>query len=509
MRKTITILNRFTTFIQSWRGKTGGLLLCFFILIFLSCKDDAAYIGLAKEPRLNTHYIDIPLNPSVLQYDGLLTRNTVGDLLTRVLVGKYNDPELGNMSTGGYLNITPPSQIPAISPTATFDSLTLQLKMDYYYYGATGFSFQHLKVHEILDTIYSTHGYYTTSKVNIAPKPLGETTFSVNTSEFDNALILNADRDTSNNKVFNVRIPIHGSLGDSLLYDLALNLELVKDVRRFMGKYKGLALVMSEGDKILGVNPVFSDPFPKRTDTKLSLYYTAGGVQSRTDFLLYYSNNITFGVTYPAISFSTITTDRSTTALNGIKGGTDFSPSDNRLYLQSGTALMTKFDLTNFYEFADTLSNIVFNSAELVTTTVSTQKPPKQVQMRMLNPNNDFRGLYIDTLVNGVVVRSVDPYLAKISRAISTSTGNSNSYVDIQADQGVKIGIIADPYEIDKIFITEFCQQIFYHKHDPRRVNTFALIPSELEFTKSVNPLILDRSVTLRLYYSKPVVKIQ
>ena len=264
-----------------------------------------------------------------------------------------------------------------------------------------------------------------------------------------------------------------------------------------------------EGEKIVGINPIFRNPFPKTTDTKLSLYYSQDGAHYRTDFLLYYSNNISFGLTYPAISFSTIKTDRSATALKGIEEDIDFTPSDNQLYLQSGTSLVTKLDLTNFYNFADTINHIVFNSAELVTSTVSTQRPPVKVQLRLLDSNNAFRGLYIDSLVKGVVVRSVDSYLSKISRALSPSSSTSNSTVDIQGDQGVQIGVISDPYEINKIFITEFCQQIFNHKHDARRVTAFVLMPSEFEFSKSVNAMILDPSLTLRIYYSTPVVKIQ
>ena len=508
MRRTITILNRFTTSIQSWRGKTGGLLLCFLIFLFLSCRDDAAYIGLEKVPRINTHFIDIPLNQSVIQVDGLLTRNSTGDALTRILIGKYNDPALGDMTASGYAHITPPIQIPTVPATATVDSLVLQLKLDYYYYGSANVSTQHLRVHEVLDTLYPNQGYYTTSKVNISLKPQGETTFKVSPNEFDVALALNSDADTSNNKVFNVRVPIHSSLGDSLLYDLALRPDLVKDAKRFMGKYKGLAILTSDAEKILGINPVFRTPLPKSTDTKLALYYSDGGVQHRTDFLLHNSNNST-GVTYPAISFSTITTDRSATALSGIKSGEEFIPSDNRAYLQSGTALITRVDLTNFYHFIDTLDHAVFNSAELLTSVISTKTPPFRVQMRLLDSNNGFRSLNIDTLVNGVVTRSVDPYLSKISRGIASSTTTTNPPVDVQAEQGVRINVIPDPYHLDKIFITEFCQQIYFHKHDARKVHAFALMPAESEASKAVNPMILDPPLTLRLYYSKPIIKIQ
>ena len=207
------------------------------------------------------------------------------------------------------------------------------------------------------------------------------------------------------------------------------------------------------------------------------------------------------------MSFSNITTDRSASALNGAQPFKEFVPPDNHFYVQSGTALVTKIDLTSFYNYVDTIENAVFNSAELVVTNTSQKKAPFFVQLRILDSTNHFRAPYIDSLVNDVIVNTLPPYLSKIPTAWFIATGSTS--IDVRGDQGSTIRVATDTYEIGKIFITEFCQQVYRHKHDKRRITTLALMPSESEFQKSVNGLVLDGNIKLRLYYSKPVIKIR
>ena len=414
------------------------------------------------------------------------------------------------MVARGYANIAPPITVGVVPSTAIFDSLVLQLKLDNYYYGNSDSTQQRIQIFEVLDTIKSSVGYYNNSTVSISSTLLGEAIFSVDPAAFDKALPFNSDRDTSNNVITNVRIKLQGPLGPDLLADLMSDPQtLVSDPDAFMGKYKGLAFVMSQGDKIVGIDPTFTSPLPKRKDTKLSLYYTDGATRSRADFLFYFANNFTYGKTYPAVSFTTITTDRNSTALSGIQSFKDFVPPDDHFYTQSGTALITKIDLTPFYNYVDTLENVVFNSAELVVTNTSKRKAPLNVQLRILDSTNHFRSPYIDSLLNDVITTTLSSYFTKIPTAWIIGTSTTSSSIDVRSDQGHTIPVVTDTYEVGKIFITEFCQQIFRHKRDKRRIKTLGLMPVESEFQKSVNGLVLDRNISLRLYYSKPVSKIR
>ena len=425
-------------------------------------------------------------------------------------MGRHNDLQFGNMEAKGFSNFAPPVVVGVVPSTATFDSLVLQLKLDNYYYGNSDSTQQQIQIFEVLDTIKSTVGYYSSSSVSISNTPLGEAKFSVNPADFDKALILNSGRDTSKRVITNVRIKLQGQLGANLLADLKSDPQtIIKNPEAFMGKYKGLAFKMAQGDKILGIDPTFTSPFPKGKDTKLSLYYTDGATRSRADFLFFFASNITYGITYPAISFSTITTDRNSTALSGIQGFKGFIPPDDHFYVQSGTALVTKIDLTPFYNYVDTLENVVFNSAELVVTNTSQKRPPVRVQLRILDSTNHFRSPYIDSLVNDVITNTLQYYFRKIPTTWIIGTSTTSASIDVRADQGPSIPVAPDTYEIGSIFLTEFCQQIFRHKHDKGRITALALMPLEAEFQKSISGLVLDRKISLRLYYSKPISKIR
>jgi len=132
IEKTITTPNRFTTFIQSSQGKLpASLLLIFLIIVIFSCKDDSAFIGLKKDPRLKAEYVDIPLYPSVVNVNSILTENIAGDPFARFLVGKVTDPRFGSLTATTYLNFSPPLTAITIDPTATADSIVMELAVDF------------------------------------------------------------------------------------------------------------------------------------------------------------------------------------------------------------------------------------------------------------------------------------------------------------------------------------------------------------------------------------------
>lgn len=506
MRRTTITLNRFTTSTRSWPGKAASSLLFFSLIFVASCKDDATYIGFAKDPRLNTRYVDIPLNPSVIRFDGLLTNNLADDQVTRILIGTYNDPNLGLMKATGYSNFVPPdpTKLPVPNIYAHLDSLQLTLEFDLYYYGTSTETNQHLKVYEVRDTLLTSRGYYTNSVIrttqDLGLPPLGETDFTISPTQFDEGLILNADADTTNNYTFSITLPLDtATLGHNLLDDLINNQPIFADAASLSAKYKGFSFVVTQGDKIIGIKPTYTVPVRAR-HTKLSLYYTELGAQTKVDFMLYSAGNT---------SFSTLTTDYSLTSLNGIQPFKEFVPANNRFYVQSGTSLVTKLDLTNFYKYVDTLDNVVFNSAEVVVTNNSTQKPPAIVLLRVLDSTNHFRSALVDSLVSGAIKGVAEPYFSRMPSAVQLSQLASSTTVNIRADQGAQIAVDPGTRVIGKIFVTEFIQQIYKYKRDKKRIKALGLMTDQSEFAKSVNALDLNSSISLRLYYSEPVIKIR
>ncbi len=505
MRRTTITQNRFTTSTRSWLGKTSSALLFFSLIFVASCKDNSTIIGFAKDPRLEAHYVDIPLKPSVILFDGVLTRNLADSQTPRILIGKYNDPDFGNTEARGYSNFVPPSTVPEPTGFARLDKLELTLEFDLYYFGSKAETNQHIKVYELRDTLLANRGYYSNSIIrstqDLGLPPLGEADFTISTSQFDNALVLNSDKDTTNNLHYSITIKLDtATLGHNLLNDLINNQPVFENAQSLSGKYKGFSFVITQGDKILGIKPNFDSPV-RSQNTRLSLYYTESGTQTKVDFLLYSQGNT---------SCSTFSTDRSTTSLNGIQPFKDFVPLNNRYYVQSGTALITKLDLTDFYTYVDTLNNIVFNSAEVVMTNNASQTPPTKVLLRVLDSTNRFRGALVDSLVGGAVKGVADPYFSRMPSAIQLSQIASSTSINVRADQGAQVAIDPESRVIGKFFITEFCQQIYkYKSNKKKRVRALGIMSDQLEFANSVNVVDLNPSISLRLYYSQPVVKVR
>lgn len=506
MSRTTITLNRFTTSTRSWQGKAASALFFFSLLFVASCKDDATYIGFAKEPRLNARFVDIPLNPKVLQFNGLLTRNLADDLIPRILIGTYNDPNLGIIESTGYSNFVPPdpSKLPAPNSYAKIDSLQLTLEFDLYYYGTSVETNQHIKVYEVRDTLRADRGYYSNTVIrttqDLGLPPLGEANFTISPTQFDEGLILKSDADTTNDFHFSIKIPLDtATLGNNLLDDLKNNQPIFADASLLSAKYKGFSFVVTQGDKIIGIRPSFDTPVRAR-NTRLTLFYTDVGVQTKVDFMLFSQGNT---------SFSKITTDHSLCPLNGIQEFKEFVPPNNRFYVQSGTALVTKLDLSDFYKYVDTLDNVVFNSAEVVVSNNSPKTAPANILLRVLDSTNHFRSALVDSLVSGAVKGVAQPYFARMPSALQLSQLASSTNVNVRADQGAQIPVDPGTREVGKIFITEFIQQIYKYKHDKNRIMALGIMTDQPEFAKSVNALDLGPSISLRLYYSEPVIKIR
>lgn len=465
---------------------------------------------------------------------GLITSNTPGATTGRIMVGKYNDPAFGKMDVKGYSNYAPPAT--ALTPTinATVDSLILQLRFDLTHYGSTSASTQHLQVFELLEPLKSSvtyvsgpsadaNGnvinnviadstyYYNNSVIATSSTVVGDITFPIDPSQLNDAIINAQDADTTNDFTLKLRIKISNTnLANNLLTDMASNPSLFNDFASFSRKYLGFAFVMESGDQILSINPNFTAGAPSSKQTKLSLYYTDSGIQSQADFVLNYSFNFSSSQENPVTNFSTYTSDYSSTSLSGIQPFVDYEPYDH-YFVQGSTALITKIDLTDFYKYFDTIQNASFSSAQLVLSNTSTM-PPIAFQFRVLDKTNHFDDPSIDTVVSDVNTVALNYYYSKMNSGstsvLSFTTSATDTVVNIITDMGVAPSVLSDTYQIPDVYITDFLQKAYKYRTDPRRINNFALMPQAAEFNTNVNTFILDKSVILKIYFSKPVIGI-
>ncbi len=441
----------------------------------------------------------------------IITQNIADDNISRLLVGRISDPDIGDLEAKAFFNFSPPIDQFYPSPGATFVSLTLQLKFDFYSIGVMDSSDLHLDVYEVAEPMTPDHLYYSGTQVGTNLTPAGDTIFAIGPQFLKEGWEAFVDTDATNNEYFVMPVKLDGtSVGQNLLDDLKNDQLIFGDFMAFSAKYTGFAVTMPVGNKILGFTPVYSLPAPSGVDSKLILkYLEIDGNTVQVDFPIYYSS--VGGLLNPVVTYTYLAPDRSTGVLNGLVPFEDFKPADDKMYIQCGTGIMGKFFLNKFYDHFDPLENVVINSAELVMENTFTGRPPQSFELLLLDSVNQYRPYTIDTVINGVVGKIVDPYLAKINEGIvPLAIGEEETRVAI-GDNLTNGTISIDPEDgtIGRTLISEFVQQLVTHKTHPRRATAFALHPMENEFKKTVSQIKLSgSSAKLKIYYSVPLTNL-
>lgn len=456
-------------------------------------------MGFRKDPRLGTRYIEIPLDYSVIMREPIVTQNIADDEISRLLVGRVSDPDLGDLEAKAYFNFSPP--IEPVFPTinAEFVSLQLILKFDFYSYGATDSSDMQLTVHELDEQLTPERTYYSGTTISYNPVPVGDTIFALGPVELREGWEKASDNDATNNVYYNLPIKIEGPIGPSLLNDLINDRVTIDDFGLFSARYRGFALTMPVGNKILGFTPVYSLPTPLAVDSRLVLTYKESGTAQVVDFPIYYTQ--TNNVLNPVVTFTYLEPNRIGSVIDGLQPFVDLVPTDGKIYAQSGTGIMPKFQLSKFYEYFDTVDFPVINSAELILDNSYTGRTPEDFELLLLDSANLFRPYTLPA------TGRPDPYLASILPGIVPLAAGSETQVAVLNElTGASASIDQETGKVGLTILTEFFQQIVNYKDQPRRASAFALHPLDNEFNKTVSVLKLNSSsAKLRIYYSKPL----
>jgi hypothetical protein len=431
-------------------------------------------LGFKKPNRFKVYYAEIPIATSALWMDSLRTTNLTGET-ARLLAGQYSDPVFGTVSAQSFFQFRPTIVSTVIPPTAEYDSLVLQLRFDFYSYGSGGETPQTFMVHEITEELFATDNYYSTSTIDIGRVALGTTTVPVNQEYFKKEF-----DDTDADSTVTIRIKLSNGFGQRLFE--AINPEDVgyTDFNQFKSNFKGLAILPSnQSDKIVGFNHTDVNSF-------MTLYYHEGD-QKKT---------INFGLS-SGVTFSKVIADRSGTELAGLDNFfTEYH--GPKAYLQAGTSIVSRMDFSKYFEYIDTIPNIIINSAELEIANVelsSTLPPPKSLAITLLRPNNRYKSFRVK--------QDTTDYLA----FKNTLTLGDELKFFVAQDQG---GIITFNYNASKNaytgFPTLFFQRLFELKNTPYPF--MALRPSDPQPGKSVNRLVFPKDgIKLKLYYTRPNIQ--
>lgn len=305
------------------------------ICFLFSCQRKEVDFGTVPENSY-THlvFIDtVGVNMSTVMIDSFSTGSAKS-----FLFGKYKDPYLGLVSTQPFCQLDKPATIPDISDQAVFDSLSLIVRFNKYYYGDTTKP-ETINVNELDQAIVLSYNnlLYNTTRVNIKPTPLGSKLISVHPST-DDTLFIRLD----------------DAKGQELFEKLRTKSGELNTTESFQYYFKGISLTTGDGDSsvvygirdtvIMRVNYHVNDPFPD-------------------------SKSIDFVSQVNTEAFNQILTDRSGTNLvTSGRGVTEIpsSVSNHLSFTQPGTGLYLKLNFPSLKGIVATENIIRLLKAELI-----------------------------------------------------------------------------------------------------------------------------------------------
>ncbi len=410
----------------------------------------------------------------MLWMDSLRTSSLSGEL-NRIMVGEYMDPVFGTIRAQAYSQFRPLS-FPAIANDATYDSIVLSWKYDLYTYGSLNATSQTIDIYEINQTLNFGDTYFFNTQVTTEKVPIGSVGFRINPELFKQELE-DSDADT----VITTKLRLSDNFGQRLFDSVNPEDTLFTNLTYFTERFKGLAFLPTQSDKIFGINNFDAN-------TVLTVYYHEGTTQKSIGFSL---SNL--------VAFTQIVADRSGTELAGLNGFyTEFDHPTNR-YLQNGASIITKLDLTEFYKYMDTIPNIMINSAELSVTNVDATDEyvaPGNLTVAMMKNDNHYK----------TITGSQDTLdFIGFSGSLIISDLNKLFVAD---DTG---GLFSLPYSsTDKTYLghpTLFFQQLFNTKQS--QYPYWALLPANPPNSngKAVNRAVFPKDdIKLKIYYTRPIV---
>lgn len=474
MRKTITTPNRSTIFIRNWWAKAH---LFIFTALLFSCDEDLNLLGFrGDDQRFKVYYAEIPVPSSVLLLDSVQSMNYSSLETTRLLVGSYSDPLLGEVQAIGFAQYRPTDITSFIASSSVFDSAILQLRFDFYNYGASSVTNFGFSIHELTDTLSFSNLYFSKSAAAYHPTPIGTVSTTIDQVLFDKEL-----NDTDADSLVVVRSKLTQEFGQRLFDAINPEDERFSNFNLFKNRFKGFAIVPTVSQTIVGIS--------NNSNSYLTIYYHTGETAGSRTFPI-----------GTGISYSNITSDRSATELSGLTNyHEEFFPASNR-YVQSGVGIATKLDFSGFYDLIDEFPNVIINSAEL---SIENIAAPGDLEyptlgLVMLDENNKFKKLTTE--------QDTTDYLAFNSKV---RIGTLMSYDVLTApyatsDVSTLLGLSYSSTENKfQSFPTLFFQQLYALRE--KRYPNWALTAVNPTPTKTVNRAVFNKdNIKLKVYYTRP-----
>lgn len=302
----------------------------FFGIILTSCNSDidaGEFVVGSDNLSVNNKVILIDtatVEVSTINFDSLVTSGQ-----SRILLGNYDDPIFGKVSSDSYFQLSSSSYNLQTTSSDTeganyvFDSIRMVLLPDKYYYGDTT-QVQSISIHRLLQKVKQNaeneENFYNNSSLSYDAVSLGSTSFRPKPLKQDS-----------------VFVKIDDVFGNALFQKLKKREITTQD--EFLEYFKGLVIRSTSANttSILGF----------RTTSLLQLYYSKSVTDSKTSILK------EFTIDDISKQFNRISLDRTGTIVKDLPGTTGRLSSnltENKSFIQSGTGLACRIDFPSIKE---------------------------------------------------------------------------------------------------------------------------------------------------------------
>ena len=480
-----------------WAKSLGRLAVFAVALFFFSCEEENSFLGFKKDPKFNVTSVDLPLSTSVFSLDSIITDNksASNNLLSssNILLGHYADPALGQVRSEAFVQIFPSGTV-LIPADAAYDSVTVQFRLNFYGYGFSGTRTQTFGIHEITGdslSYYSSKRYWTSDEFQYDPDALAEASVAVN---YDSLKKENSLSSTSPDTL--VATALLPEEFGRRIFELAKTEDYneIANRKKFFHTIKGLALIPHDMEGVIGIAVL-------NGLSRLTIHY-------RT-----FEDNVvkdTLARTYAFdhASFSHVTTDRSGSELAGLtQPYQSIVPQSDSRYVQSGSAVVSKIDLTKFYEFADQDSNqnIVINEAQLIIDGVEAPAgldPHSSLVLKVVNNENDlFANERVTADREALAFYYLVPSGHFFARSDEPTGPNQQPFAQLRYNA-------QDTRYV--AYLTPFLQNLFRYRDNgdvanANRLKYLALYPyTPSVFTSVTRTVFSDNNIRLRIKYTRP-----
>ncbi len=277
---------------------------------------------------------------STINFDSLITSGQ-----SRILIGNYDDPILGKVKSNSYFQLSASSYALNNSGSDTetvnfvFDSISMILKYDNYYYGDTT-QVQKFDIHRLTQKVKPNKdddSFYNNSTLTYSDESLGTVSYKPRPIEKDS-----------------INIKMSKDFGDALFQKIKKR--EITGLDNLTEYLKGLVLVPSSSNSssVIGFHT---------TTSKVRLYYSKYQGDADADSFF-----IDFLMSNTATQFNSISLDKTGTIIQNLPVSTSklsSSLTNKQGFIQSGTGVACRIDFPNIKQLKNISSNGAIVDAQM------------------------------------------------------------------------------------------------------------------------------------------------